>query len=428
MAKISKYPAATVPADADVVPMVQGGATKKVALSILKTFFGGGGPTPTVENDFQVAFGSPLAWAKKTLAETQAILGVVGSGAVPIGLLQGLVVSRKDDDEIYVSGGSVEVGEVLYNSDERFVVSIGREPTGYTDDITSLGGTMTASAMSGSAPGTINADGEYGFWEAYSFGGYPQWLKHDAGVGVTYNIAKYTMTPHYNGNFMFTAWTFEGSNDNTEWTILDTQSVGSYGDVLRTFTPAVSGDFRYHRWNISAGPGDVAVENVELIEAIYTLYASTPYYVYVDPPTSGTELVANNFILSPTEPTFDSAKGGYYHPTNTDQRAIAYFATDGDGHIPTSIFHYPPVPEAISVIAAGISVVNDSPLAASEFIPIPGILATDVVVCTLSVNGGSPLLNIMRAVASASPAGITVTADGTFTTGDAINYVVYRVT
>jgi len=78
------------------------------------------------------------------------------------------------------------------------------------------------------------------------------------------------------------------------------------------------------------------------------------------------------------------------------------------------------------VFAAGIHVVDDSPLAAAEFIPVTGILATDVVVCTLSVNGGSPQLYILSAVAAASPAGITVTASGTFNTADAINYVVLR--
>jgi predicted RecA/RadA family phage recombinase len=78
------------------------------------------------------------------------------------------------------------------------------------------------------------------------------------------------------------------------------------------------------------------------------------------------------------------------------------------------------------VFAAGINVVNDSPLAAEEFIPVTGILATDVVVCTLSVNTGSPSLYILKAVAAASPAGITVTASGTFTAGDAINYCVLR--
>lgn len=79
-----------------------------------------------------------------------------------------------------------------------------------------------------------------------------------------------------------------------------------------------------------------------------------------------------------------------------------------------------------NVIAAGKSVVNDSPLAAAEFIPITGILDTDIVVATLSVNTGSPQLYIVLAVAAASPAGITITASGTFTAGDQIDYVVLR--
>lgn len=79
-----------------------------------------------------------------------------------------------------------------------------------------------------------------------------------------------------------------------------------------------------------------------------------------------------------------------------------------------------------TVIAAGINTVNDSPLAAAEFIPVTGILATDVVVCTLSVNSGSPSLYILSAIAAASPAGITVTASGTFAAGDKINYLVLR--
>jgi predicted RecA/RadA family phage recombinase len=76
------------------------------------------------------------------------------------------------------------------------------------------------------------------------------------------------------------------------------------------------------------------------------------------------------------------------------------------------------------VFAAGIATVNDSPLAAAEFIPVTGILATDVVIVTMSVNGGAA--TILSAIAAASPAGITVTADKTFTGGDKINYVVYR--
>ncbi len=78
------------------------------------------------------------------------------------------------------------------------------------------------------------------------------------------------------------------------------------------------------------------------------------------------------------------------------------------------------------VFAAGINVVNDSPLAAAEFIPVTGILATDVVICTLHINGGSPKLTIVTVTAAASPAGITVTASGVFTASDAINYCVLR--
>lgn len=41
MGKISNYPAVVTPADADVVPVVQSGVTKKVALSVLKTYVAG---------------------------------------------------------------------------------------------------------------------------------------------------------------------------------------------------------------------------------------------------------------------------------------------------------------------------------------------------------------------------------------------------
>jgi hypothetical protein len=79
-----------------------------------------------------------------------------------------------------------------------------------------------------------------------------------------------------------------------------------------------------------------------------------------------------------------------------------------------------------TVIAAGIHTVADSPLDTSELISVTGILATDVVLATMSVNGGSPKVSIVSAVAQASPAGVVVTADGTFTAGDKINYAVLR--
>lgn len=78
------------------------------------------------------------------------------------------------------------------------------------------------------------------------------------------------------------------------------------------------------------------------------------------------------------------------------------------------------------IFAAGLYTVDDSPLAAAEFIPVTGILATDVVLATLHTNTGSPQLYIISATAAASPAGITITASGAFTAGDKINYAVLR--
>lgn len=79
-----------------------------------------------------------------------------------------------------------------------------------------------------------------------------------------------------------------------------------------------------------------------------------------------------------------------------------------------------------TIVAAGVHTVADSPLDSSELITIDGALATDIALATFQVNGGSPSLTIVSAVPAASPEGITVTASGTFTSGDKINYALLR--
>ncbi|MBN2439391.1 MAG: hypothetical protein JXL20_12415, partial [Deltaproteobacteria bacterium] len=75
--RISKYAAAESVNDADQTVIVQGGVTKKALMSVLKAYFGSSEtslPDCTAESDFVVAAGSPLAWAKKTLADVKALL------------------------------------------------------------------------------------------------------------------------------------------------------------------------------------------------------------------------------------------------------------------------------------------------------------------------------------------------------------------
>lgn len=81
-----------------------------------------------------------------------------------------------------------------------------------------------------------------------------------------------------------------------------------------------------------------------------------------------------------------------------------------------------------TIVAAGVHTVADSPLDTSELIAIDGCLATDIALATFQVNTGSPTLNIVSAVPAASPEGITVTANGTFTAGDKIQYALLRAT
>lgn len=54
------------------------------------------------------------------------------------------------------------------------------------------------------------------------------------------------------------AWTFEGSNDNSNWTVLDTRSGITWGTLTQDFDIASGsiGRYRYYRWHFTAGATD----------------------------------------------------------------------------------------------------------------------------------------------------------------------------
>lgn len=97
MPKISQYTEVTTNTETDVLLVNQSGTTKKTTLAKIKTALGVGDtpPTPEAANDFQVAAGSPLAWAKKTLDEVKSILG-----------LGGTVPAAANTGDFIVAGGS----------------------------------------------------------------------------------------------------------------------------------------------------------------------------------------------------------------------------------------------------------------------------------------------------------------------------------
>jgi hypothetical protein len=345
----------------------------KKSIAEIRTYLGitesgSSAPTPTATNDFQVAVGSPLAWTKKTLAEVISILGIsdkttltavkqdadIASAislkhtvtAVPIGHLAGLVVSRKDNDEVYISGGSIEVGEVLLNSDERLTVSVASALSGYGTNACS-GGTATANSQATGYEATKAVDGDpvaTSWYPPVPTGSW--WQYHFA---TAKNIRKLVIRNENNSNhlssFKFKVST-TGEFVGEEVELLSESGLASNQTYTYTFENALTA--AYYRIYPQTWVDGIFICDIQMMEGIYGLAALTPYYVYVDPPVSGTELAAGNLTVSATAPTYDSAKGGYYHPSNTDQRAISYFTADGDGYVPTNILMYLPVPLDIS--------------------------------------------------------------------------------
>ncbi|ADL50747.1 Ig-like domain-containing protein [Clostridium cellulovorans] len=102
------------------------------------------------------------------------------------------------------------------------------------------------------------------------------WLKVDFGVGNEKKVNKYTIKSRTapDNNSSPKSWTFEGSNDNENWTVIDSRidqldwddSIGE----KREFTFSNNTKYRYYRINITANDGQVhsSIDELEMMEAI----------------------------------------------------------------------------------------------------------------------------------------------------------------
>jgi roadblock/LC7 domain-containing protein len=109
-------------------------------------------------------------------------------------------------------------------------------------------GTFLAWKAADGIDGSVLGDG----WDAST--ALPHWLKVDFGAGNGKTVTSYfiragsgVLGPYAPANF-----TFEGSNDNTNWTVLHTLTGQSFTALEeKTYTPTSQGIFRYYRFNIS---------------------------------------------------------------------------------------------------------------------------------------------------------------------------------
>ena len=148
-------------------------------------------------------------------------------------------------------------------------------------------------------------------------------------------------------------FTFEGSNDNSTWNVLDTitNQTGWTTSEVRTFNNTATGSYRYYRLNVSAnGAGTVYVRVAELY-----MYLEATYRLTGTGHSGGTNGVASqNFTVTPaglftgTVIPNDGGDGGTFIPTS-----LTWSGTQD-----AKTFTYTPA----SIGAKTISVTNDAGL------------------------------------------------------------------
>jgi hypothetical protein len=95
-------------------------------------------------------------------------------------------------------------------------------------------------------------------WTASTTTGF---LKVDFGSGNTKTIKQYSITGPQSGQSTYgpNAWTLAGSNDDSTYTTLDTQTaITGWGTLeVRTYTFTNTTAYRYYKWNVTANNGGI---------------------------------------------------------------------------------------------------------------------------------------------------------------------------
>ncbi len=212
---------------------------------------------------------------------------------------QGLMIYVTDDSAFYyytqnvwrkVGNGAsawTEKNGVIYTDSLHHIV-IGSNTTSATFEVVtdSATGNYTSDYCTG---GTASAEENYPgkpasnafddnnstYWS--NDGGLPVWLKYDFGSGNGKVITKYRLYYESSANYDSSPsyWTFQGSNDGTTWTTLDTQSgQGWNANQWQEYTFGNNTRYQMYRINITdnKGTGDdyVSIYEMEMSEQIYT--------------------------------------------------------------------------------------------------------------------------------------------------------------
>lgn len=164
----------------------------------------------------------------------------------------------------------------------------------------------------------------------------PVWLKADLGSGVSKKVKEYTVSCFQSNVRCPKDWTLEGSNNDTDWDVLDTVT-GETGwasstDEMRSYTVDSSGYYRYYQLNVSANNGDSFYLNIgelELLEAD-ELYYFSGYITENDIPVSRKVSIYDRLTGELETTTTSSGSNGYYYLESTSSGTHFIVAFDDD--------------------------------------------------------------------------------------------------
>jgi len=194
-----------------------------------------------------------------------------------------------------------------YGNDDRAQKEYGWQEAPYDekldmyDQCWDLVPTMTANNVP--SPFVISASSEllpnYPAWQAFDDDrGYLNcwftnasptgWLKVDLGAGNEAVVRKYTLTCESHSTGVARSprdWTLQGSNNDSDWDILDTQTgITPSFYQIQSFTFTNSSAYRYYKINVTANNGDASYLGIAQMELFtdnlgYTdfCYGGTPY-------------------------------------------------------------------------------------------------------------------------------------------------------
>jgi len=166
----------------------------------------------------------------------------------------------------------------------------------------------TASASSEDAPSESAAQAFDGTtatkWFTGSSAGSTGWLQYNFGNSVKWVVTRYDLS---SANDEPTRdprdWQFQGSNDGTNWTTLDTRSGQSWESRLLTKQYSVSapGPYQYYRLNITANNG---AGDIQLSEMALYAYGDTP------PSSAYSQIEAEDYDTQSGTDTETCSEGG----------------------------------------------------------------------------------------------------------------------